>query len=413
MSAAEHPCHLLALHSLDVAAVAASLVRRWPGLRRLLTRQLPLTEAQLEGWVAFWIALHDLGKFAQSFQSQCPDLFVSLRARAPDPARPYTRHHDSLGLVFWNEVLRERVVAEEWLGRGTDELAYGLDAWVRSTTGHHGEPPQAGDAWTQHFRPRDDGPASETFVDAVRRLFLTDDTCAAIARLDPSASLGASKQLSWWLAGLTVLADWLGSNTLFFPYESRPQALDAYWLRALRQAEAALSASGVLPPARLPATGFGALFPSLPAPSPLQQWAATQPLAPEPQIHLLEDVTSAGKTEAALMLTHRLMAADLADGFYIALPTMATAHAMYGRLASAYGRMFADAASLVLATGQRDLVESFARSVLPADHHERDPRQTDQTASAGCAAWLADHRKRALLSPAGVGTIDQALLAVL
>jgi CRISPR-associated endonuclease/helicase Cas3 len=42
-------------------------------------------------------------------------------------------------------------------------------------------------------------------------------------------------------------------------------------------------------------------------------------------------VTGAGKTEAAMMLAHRLMAAGLADGFFIAL-TMATANAMYGRI---------------------------------------------------------------------------------
>ena len=35
------------------------------------------------------------------------------------------------------------------------------------------------------------------------------------------------------------------------------------------------------------------------------------------------------------------------------------------------------------------------------------------TASATCTAWLASSRKRALLAEVGVGTIDQALMAVL
>jgi CRISPR-associated endonuclease/helicase Cas3 len=55
----------------------------------------------------------------------------------------------------------------------------------------------------------------------------------------------------------------------------------------------------------------------------------------------------------------------------------------------------------------------FATSILPAIDPEADGRQLDETAGARCAVWLAEHGKRSLLSPAGVGTIDQTLLAVL
>ena len=37
-----------------------------------------------------------------------------------------------------------------------------------------------------------------------------------------------------------VLADWLGSNTMFFPYHDQPLPLPEYWLHAQRQAAAAL-----------------------------------------------------------------------------------------------------------------------------------------------------------------------------
>ena len=86
---------------------------------------------------------------------------------------------------------------------------------------------------------------------------------------------------------------------------------------------------------------FGALFPAIHQPSPLQDWAATVALESGPQIHLLEDVTGAGKTEAAVMLAHRLIASGCAEGFFIGLPTMATANAMYGRIAEVYNKLFA------------------------------------------------------------------------
>ncbi|MCZ2090019.1 MAG: CRISPR-associated helicase Cas3', partial [Burkholderiales bacterium] len=327
---------------------------------------------------------------------------------------PYTLRHDSLGMLAWRELLRDRVIDEAWFGERSEDLADGLDAWAAACTGHHGQPPKPGDTWTQHFTRVEDRGAVLSFVALARGLFLDAGLVAAIARQDPPSFHRASCELSWWLAGLAVLADWLGSNTGHFPYRAADGlAPGDYWTLALEQGARAVDASGVVPPDAAPARHFADLFPGMPTPSPLQAWAGSTPLHDGPQIHLLEDVTGAGKTEAALMLTHRLMASGRADGFFVALPTMATANAMYGRISASYARLFADPASLVLAHGQRTLVEDFAASVLPRGPLEGDARQADETASVRCSAWLADHNKRALLSPAGVGTIDQALLAVL
>lgn len=386
-----------------------------------MSRRSELPDALLRPWVSFWLALHDLGKFAEAFQSQRQDLFVRLRGRSPDPARPYTLRHDSLGMLFWTQVVEPLLIDEAWFGANSEDIAIGLACWARASTGHHGQPPQAGGAWTQHFYPSDDRHAALDFARAMRASFIDGELTACIAGQHPGAFLAASKELSWWMAGLAVLADWLGSNTTFFPYDDQPASLEDYWKIAQGRAAKALEASGVLAPPRKAAMSFADLFPAIVRPSPLQAWAAGDPLHYGPQIHLLEDVTGAGKTEAALMLTHRLMAGGQADGFFVALPTMATANAMYARIASSYLRLFEGSASLVLAHGQRGLVDDFAASVverlaasvLPADSDEHDPRQADDTASARCAAWLADHNKRALLAPAGVGTIDQALLAVL
>ncbi len=388
-------------------------LKRLPAVRAVFTRRLCFRDDQVEQWLAFWLSLHDLGKFAEAFQSQRPDVFESLRGRVPNPAKPYTLRHDSLGMLFWKEVLRDRMIEQEWFGPRSLDLMDGLDCWARACTGHHGQPPVEGGHWRQHFDARDDRAAALSFVDAMRQQFVSNELSDAVATLDPSVFLAASAELSWWLAGLTVLADWLGSNTQFFGYRDQNVALEEYWQHARRQAKDALDASDIVAPPSAAAMPFAYLFPQLAAPSPLQQWATQTPLHGGPQIHLLEDVTGAGKTEAAIMLTHRMMAAGRADGFFIALPTMATANAMYGRIADAYGRLFIDATSLVLAHGQRSLVDEFAATVLPTGPHERDAHQLDDTASARCSAWLADHNKRALLSPAGVGTIDQVLLAVL
>jgi CRISPR-associated endonuclease/helicase Cas3 len=410
--------HLLPYHCLDVAAVGRVFLQRSPGLRHWLGAVMGASDEELLGWISFWLTLHDLGKFSEAFQGQCPDAVTALRGASQTSPRPYSVRHDTLGMVFWSQSLFDRAVDEEWFGPRTDDYQDGLHAWMRAVTGHHGQPPlgDAGIAWTHHFEKTFDAPAIQQFCQAARELFLSPSVAQLPTTMTPPQFERNSKALSWWVAGLAVLADWVGSNTDFFGYRADaddPTPLREYWNEALAKAEVALSQAGVLPIGTREAITFAALFPSIETPSPLQHWAASVTLSEEPQIHLLEDVTGSGKTEAAVMLAHRLIASGHVDGFYIALPTMATANAMYGRIAKVYAMLFEGDPSLVLAHGQRNLVEAFAASVLVPGAAEHDARQEDETATARCTAWLADHQKRALLCPAGVGTIDQALAAVL
>lgn len=411
--------HLLPYHCLDVAAVGLAYLQRTSHLLKHISCQLRLeSRDRLLSALAFSLALHDLGKFSEAFQSQRPDLFRALRGREPDPAKPYVVRHDSLGMWFWSSVLHSKFADEKWLGTESADMADGLDFWLGAVTGHHGQPPKPdiGDHWERHFHPREDKVAILTFVEQLRGLWFLEGGQILPLSLTPREFYRVSQELSWWLAGVAVLADWLGSNTDFFPYRANfenPTPLAEYWTHAQQRAAKALDAAGVLPSSVKKGLRFSNLFPDISVPSPLQEWSAKVEIASGPQIHMLEDVTGAGKTEAALMLAYRLMSAGEADGFFIGLPTMATANAMYGRIAEVYQALFAANASLALAHGNRNLVEAFAASVVPSGTEEGDDRQADDTATARCTAWLADHNKRALLAPAGVGTLDQALLAVL
>ena len=406
--------HLLPYHCLDVAAVGAAYLEAAPGFRRWLAINLGVeSEPDLVAWASFWLCLHDLGKFSEAFQGQRPDVFERLRGRAP--AKEYNVRHDTLGRVVWTELLEQVALDDEWLGPLTDD--HGLGAWVRAVTGHHGQPPKSDRIHLgHHFDETHDSAAILAFVREVKALMLGDTQPLLPTTLAADDFCAASERLSWWIAGLAVLADWIGSNTAYFKYRDQPPAdgrLDDYWKEAKAFAALALAATGVLPAASKNPAALTTLFPGLSRPSPLQAWASDCALPSEPALVMLEDVTGAGKTEAAVMLAHRLMSHGLADGFFIGLPTMATANAMYGRIADVFERLFGKDSSLVLAHGSRKLVEAFARTVLPSDSPERDAAQQDETATARCTAWLADHNKRALIAAAGVGTIDQAMLGVL
>lgn len=403
--------HLLPFHCLDVAAVGAAYLKRSSSLLASCCQLLNCSEQAFLSWSVFLLALHDLGKFSEAFQSQRPDLILELQNRAPNPGKQYNERHDSLGFWLWDNDLVDNDVLLKIGITDTRKTRRGLKCWLLAVTGHHGMPPKPAGT-PDFFFCKEDKRAAGDFVQALADLFLTDEA----KRIPDHAGADfewSSKTLSWWFAGVAVLADWLGSNTKFFPYREQPQGLVAYWEYAQGQASKALDQSGVLPIAIEQGQTLTDFFSYIDEASPLQHWAATVDIPSAPQIYLLEDVTGAGKTEAAIMLAYRLMAQGAAAGLFIGLPTMATANAMYQRVAQVYQKLFAGNANLTLAHGFKTLVEEFAASILPADTPEQDAAQLDETATARCTAWLADHSKRALLASAGVGTVDQALLAVL
>ncbi|MEZ5885647.1 MAG: hypothetical protein R3D56_01915 [Paracoccaceae bacterium] len=128
---------------------------------------------------------------------------------------------------------------------------------------------------------------------------------------------------------------------------------------------------------------------------PMQAVATQVALADGPMLAIIEDETGAGKTEAALILAQRMMCAGKGRGLYFALPTTATADAMFARVRSTISRLFAGPPSLSLAHGRAALSQSF-----------RDLIATRGTATDGpvCTDRLADNRRRALLATIGVGT---------
>jgi CRISPR-associated endonuclease/helicase Cas3 len=193
-----------------------------------------------------------------------------------------------------------------------------------------------------------DRKAIAEFSRQLRALFLTEDVIDFYSRLPPVEFENISKELSWWFTGVAVLADWLGSNTQYFSYQNEPIPLQDYWAMAQLKAKDALSDSGVVPCSIKRGLTFYDLFPVIDTPSPLQRWAIDVDIKKSPQIFLLEDVTGAGKTEAAIILAYRLMEAGNADGIFVALPTMATANAMYERIADVYLKLFENDANLVL-----------------------------------------------------------------
>jgi CRISPR-associated endonuclease/helicase Cas3 len=217
------------------------------------------------------------------------------------------------------------------------------------------------------------------------------------------------------VAGLTSVADWIGSNQEFFKPVGNaalldgPFSVDDYFKKSDGRAADALKRLGWLGRAdtATPAT-FTELFPFIKEPRRLQT-AVAEIVAgtTEPSLLIVEAPMGEGKTEAGWY------AAACWDrrggqGAYVALPTMATSNQMFDRV-GVFLEADAGKQNLMLQHGKAALNERFDELKYAAQVYDDEQRPSAVVAEG----WFAANKKHGFLAPFGVGTIDQALLAVL
>ncbi|MEI5100870.1 HD domain-containing protein [Streptomyces sp. PmtG] len=247
------------------------------------------------------------------------------------------------------------------------------------------------------------------------------------------------------LYGLLVLADWLASDadwiTPLLPgpaWEGRPGQLEEHFGRVVK------AASGAVRAARLGRAGFpsadglsfGDLFPF--PPNALQRNVAdVLPRAVEQEgsgLVVVTAPTGEGKTEAALFAATVLGRASGARGLYFALPTMATADAMFPRVGDFAERVLTGERALLLLHGAAWLstvMDGTPVGQQAADHWHlghaspspgppfgsAQPGACEGEFSAEAAtaveadAWLRQSR-RGFAAALGAGTFDQVLAGV-
>ncbi len=415
----ENKYHLLVYHNLDVAAVGKVLLKRHRNLRKRLANALEVPEDIFCALAVFFLSVHDLGKFSEAFQGLRRDLYFRLQGRESE--KLYNVRHDTLGYLAWQTLLnniqdREISVSHSAAIPFKNQV---FDAWVQAVMGHHGKPPEpdmgARSFYVEKYFNDKDLEVAESFIREAIALFLTE--AVPFEHLFEDTYLKQKiRQVTYWLAGLSVLCDWIGSDSQFFPFCSDKMELDEYWeCIALKNAQKAVDACGILPESKSFCRSVSDLFEYIETPTPLQRFCHKHPLTSEPQLWILEDVTGSGKTEAALILAHRLMNKKQGEGLFIGLPTMATTNAMYERMGGTYRNLFDSNAhpSLILSHSARHLSEKFRQSILHEQKQETTYERGEADASTQCNAWIANHQKKALLADVGVGTLDQALLGIL
>ncbi len=330
------------------------------------------------------IALHDIGKASPAFQGKWETGAAACRAA---------------GLKFGSGVDAPHAFVSSYVLADLLQRCHGWPQIVakrlaRAVGAHHGRFPPS------RLPVADD---DAVWADVRDRLAasVVADLCAAPLPT-PTRADDAAVAI---VAGLTTFADWLASDRDVL---GEPVAGGI----AAEQVTAALERVPLVLHPRTAFRRFDELFPFAPRGAQLivDLEVIARIAAGEQLLVVIEDATGAGKTEAAFAIVHAALSAG-SRGAYVALPTRATSN-------QAYSRLVVFLAGSLAGTAQAHLLHAGA--MMTADYaairdgrHALSPRQVEEgTGSVDAAAWFG-RSKRGLLSQFAVGTIDQAMLAVL
>ncbi len=395
--------HPVICHLADTAAVAMEIVQNClsPVAVKTLEVGLGLSGEALIKCCGFFAGSHDLGKVSPAFQFQVDPVGKALAGGTLydlwHHINPVTRQGKAPhGLVT------AKTLPEFLIERNLDKsLAKRLAAIVG---GHHGFFPSAQDikALNEVLAGANEGNSWRQYS---REIFEQLEAFVKLEAQDlPTKCDNAASMI---LAGLTTVSDWIASNPdekTGFPY-ANDDPFNEYARELPQKAQRALAAIGWT---KLP-TGkpleFTELFREISEPRELQKAAiaSTQTLT-APCLVLVEASMGEGKTEAALYLADHLQHQAATGGFYIGLPTQATSNAMWNRVRKFLGQRYPEeTVNLTLSHSAAALQDEYQSSICRLD------QVYDEDGKVVAGEWHTA-RKRTLLSPYGVGTIDQALM---
>jgi CRISPR-associated endonuclease/helicase Cas3 len=187
------------------------------------------------------------------------------------------------------------------------------------------------------------------------------------------------------LAGLTSVSDWIGSSSLF-------DSPTTDWQPLIKQS---LDNAGFIRPLFKPNLTFSDIFNGK---QPYESQTKLFEQATQAGVYILEAPMGLGKTEAALYAAYKAMSFGQATGLYFALPTQLTSDKIHDRVNDFLTKILVE--------------DSPHRSALLA-HGSAWLKDTELGKEGNPDSSWFDDKKRKLLAPFAVGTIDQALMAVM
>lgn len=378
--------HALPCHLLDVAATAEALWDRLPRDAKSLCIDALGDEAVARQTCVFLAGAHDVGKANRFFQAKDAEqhnrliaLGVDLPGCSPDD---HPRHGQATGahLKPW---LIDRW---HWSGHVADAVALAVG-------GHHG-------TFFGDTKQTTLGVDAEPWCTLGRTLL--DGLAEALPGPRAPCEPTPLNVFLGWLSGFVCVADWLGSHVGMTTWQTAAEPWSSYLGEATPRARALLDDLRWQAPPCTRVLSVAEMLPRGGKPNALQELA--REVAPAFSLAIIEAPTGEGKTEAAFALAEPRRSQGA--GIYFALPTMATANGLHGRVVGYLRSASAGADQPARLLHSRAWLFREGAQTAPdpgIEGIEQDTKAQD---------WFAGP-KRGLIAPYGVGTIDQALIAAL
>lgn len=394
------------MHARDTAGILRHLAQNW--LPQAVRHTLGLEEELLYKLVTFLGMLHDFGKATASFESsilrQLPEVWERLQTQLVLPD------------TFLNRSATPHAMASEVI-----LLELGCPPGVASIVGaHHGKPQQDGlnDSIDEQLENHPDnywGHGQEAIWRAIWQEML-DSALQESGFSDVTELPDLTIPAELLLTGLLTMADWIASNTTYFPLipveetgreTDYPARVERAWERLN------LTAPWESPYNSMDASAFRQQF-GFPPNSLQQAVLETTDNISVPGLLIIEAQMGVGKTEAALAVAEVFTNRCQAGGLFFGLPTQATANGIFDRLRDwAETQSEEMVHSIRLAHGMAELNEEY-RQLFPgrAVTEEDADRENDPESGVLVHRWFQGNRQ-ALLADFVIGTVDQLLMAAL
>ncbi|MBF0376314.1 MAG: CRISPR-associated helicase Cas3' [Desulfamplus sp.] len=365
-------------HCKVVGLVAKELIKRMP----LWLRQKHFTQGS-----ELVAAVHDIGKISPGFQKkiyrgivksvdiESTQSFIKSLDFVPDNFDKEVGYHFTVSKIALDGIIPLDIRGRDFIC----EIAGRHHGRSISSSGQPNGSNYGGEIWQE---------ARAKVISQLQHYFSVDWSDIAITS-DFQADI---------LSGLTTVADWIGSGKDFDNLKIKDISDSA--LCSL--VSDALDKAGFVCPEISKGLSFGDIFkdsspPYSPyTPHPLQEKMIEAVTAQG--VYVVEAPMGLGKTEAALFAAYKMLEQNLATGIYFALPTQLTSNKMVERM------------------------NEFLENILSKSSPHRNSlllhsnawlRETEMGEDCKPGGSWFDYRKRGLLAPFAVGTIDQALMAAM
>lgn len=400
------------MHLRDTAGIMKRLTAEW--VSESVFTAAKLEREKFSAAAVFLAAIHDIGKATSYFQSVITESCSGKYEEITGGGFVMNKAYRAVGKT-------PHSYAGQWILQ-SDTLGFGVPECLAMVVGaHHGKPigedsvlgePDLVQLYPINFFGSEKGDDAKTIWKTAWRDIL--DQALELSGLHSVNELPVlTLEAQILLSGLLIMADWIASNTAFFPLlplddygdESvYPERIRNGWALAAFP-EGWRSEVNIMDQKEFEKR-FG--FP----PNEVQEcMLETVNQARNPGIFVLEAQMGVGKTEAALGAAEVLASRRQEGGIFYGLPTQATSNGLFGRLYKWGVEVSEETVNAIrLAHGSAEFNEDYHKLVMKG----RTCVDEDGQGNGGMEVnpWFQGN-KRALLADFVIGTVDQFLMASL